>query len=340
MSTREFNVAIVGASGAVGPVLLQVLGERRFPVRQLKLLATARSAGRKMRFGGDELVVEETSDEALHGVDFAFISANDDASRRWAPVVVEGGGIVIDDGGAFRMEPNVPLVVPEVNGDDLDGHEGIISIPNCTTTPLVMVLNAIQKVNPLQRVVVDSYQSVTGTGAQAAVELERQTREILEGASEVSASEYPHPIAFNVIPHVAGFLESGYTREEWKIIHESRKILHLPELRISATCVRVPVYTTHCEAVHLELEHRMSAQEAREVLAAEKGITVQDDPADKVYPMPLTASGKDDVFVGRIRKDESCPAGIALWLACDNLRKGAATNSVQIAEEMIARNLV
>ncbi|HET9199947.1 MAG TPA: aspartate-semialdehyde dehydrogenase [Dehalococcoidia bacterium] len=340
MSAREFNVAIVGASGAVGPVLLEVLNERRFPVKQLKLLATARSAGKRMRFGGDELVVEETSDEALRDVDFAFISANDDASRRWAPVVVEGGGVVIDDGGAFRMEPNVPLIVPEVNGDDLEGHEGIVSIPNCTTTPLVMVLSAIQKANPLRRVIVDSYQSVTGTGAQASVELERQTREVLDGATEVTASEYPHPIAFNVIPQVAGFLESGYTGEEWKIIQESRKILHLPELRISATCVRVPVFVTHSEAVHVELEREMSAQEVREVLGQQPGIVVQDDPAAKLYPMPLTAAGKDDVFVGRIRKDESCPAGIALWLACDNLRKGAATNSVQIAEEMIARNLV
>jgi aspartate-semialdehyde dehydrogenase len=340
MSPREYNVAIVGATGAVGPALLDVLSERRFPVKQIKLLATARSAGKKMRFRGDELVVEETSDEALSDANFAFISANDDASRRWAPTVVENGGVVIDDGGAFRMEPNVPLVVPEVNGDDLTGHEGIVSIPNCTTTPLVMVLNAFQKVNPLQRVVVDTYQSVTGTGAQARVELETQTRELLNGATEVTANEYPHPIAFNVIPQVAGFLESGYTGEEWKIIHESRKILHLPELRISATCVRVPVFTTHSEAVHLELEHEMSAQEVRELLKAEQGITVQDDPAAKLYPMPLTASGKDDVFVGRIRKDESCRAGIALWLACDNLRKGAATNSVQIAEEMIARDLV
>jgi aspartate-semialdehyde dehydrogenase len=340
MTKREFNVAIVGASGAVGPVLMDVLAERRFPLKQLKLLATARSAGKKMRFAGEDLVVEETTDDALGDVDFAFISANDEASRRWAPTVVENGGVVIDDGGAFRMEPNVPLVVPEVNGDDLAGHEGIVSIPNCTTTPLVMVLNAIQKVNPLQRVVVATYQSVTGTGAQASVELETQTRELLNGASEVAASEYPHPIAFNVIPQAAGFLESGYTREEWKIVHESRKILHLPELRISATCVRVPVFTTHSEAVHLELDHEMSAQEARDVFASEPGITVADDPAASLYPMPLTAAGKDDVFVGRIRKDESCPAGIALFLACDNLRKGAATNSVQIAEEMVARNLV
>jgi aspartate-semialdehyde dehydrogenase len=340
MTKREFNVAIVGASGAVGPVLMDVLAERRFPLKQLKLLATARSAGKKMRFAGEDLVVEETTDDALGDVDFAFISANDEASRRWAPTVVENGGVVIDDGGAFRMEPNVPLVVPEVNGDDLAGHKGIVSIPNCTTTPLVMVLNAIQKVNPLQRVVVATYQSVTGTGAQASVELETQTRELLNGASEVAASEYPHPIAFNVIPQAAGFLESGYTREEWKIVHESRKILHLPELRISATCVRVPVFTTHSEAVHLELDHEMSAQEARDVFASEPGITVADDPAASLYPMPLTAAGKDDVFVGRIRKDESCPAGIALFLACDNLRKGAATNSVQIAEEMVARNLV
>jgi aspartate-semialdehyde dehydrogenase len=340
MSGREFNVAIVGATGAVGPVLLDVLAERRFPVKQLRLLATARSAGRKMRFGGEEITVEETNDDALSDVNFAFISANDDASRRWAPVVVENGGVVIDDGGAFRMEPNVPLVVPEVNGDDLQDHEGIVSIPNCTTTPLVMVLNALQKVNPLQRVVVDTYQSVTGTGAQAAVELDRQTREINDGATEVEANEYPHQIAFNVIPQVAGFTESGYTREEWKIIHETRKIMHLPELRISATCVRVPTFVTHCEAVHIELDRPMSAAEVREVFEAEPGVTVEDDPANKLYPMAITAAGKDDVFVGRIRKDDSVPAGIALWLACDNLRKGAATNSVQIAEEMAARGLV
>ncbi|MEX2238457.1 MAG: aspartate-semialdehyde dehydrogenase [Dehalococcoidia bacterium] len=340
MSGREFNVAIVGASGAVGPVLLDVLNERRFPVKTMKLLATARSAGRKMRFGSDDLLVEETSKEALRDADFVFIAANDDASRHWAPIVVENGGVVIDDGGAFRMEPHVPLVVPEVNADDLNDHKGIVSIPNCATTPLVMVLNAIQKANPLQRVVVDTYQSVTGTGAKAAQELDRQTREINDGATEVAAEEYPHQIAFNVIPHVAGFLESGYTREEWKVIHESRKILHLPELRISATCVRVPVFVTHCEAVHIELEHEMSAGQVRELLAGEPGITVEDDPASKTYPMAITAAGKDDVFVGRIRKDESVAAGIALWLACDNLRKGAATNSVQIAEEMVTRGLV
>jgi aspartate-semialdehyde dehydrogenase len=340
MSKKRFNVAIVGASGAVGPVLLNVLHERRFPVGDLKLLATARSAGRKMRFGSDELTVEETADEALKGVDFAFISANDDASRRWAPVVVEGGGVVIDDGGAFRMESNVPLVVPEVNGDDLVDHEGIVSIPNCTTTPLVMVLDPINKANPIRRVVVDTYQSVTGTGAKAALELERQTREIAGGTERPEAEEYPHQIAQNVIPHVASFLESGYTNEEWKIIHESRKILHLPELKISATCVRVPVYVGHSEAVHIELEKETSAREVRDLLARQPGITIHDDPASKLYPMPLECAGKDDVFVGRIRRDVSVPAGIALWLACDNLRKGAATNSVQIAEEMIRRGLV
>ncbi|MPZ22988.1 MAG: aspartate-semialdehyde dehydrogenase [Dehalococcoidia bacterium] len=340
MSERSFNVAIVGATGAVGKVLLDVLEERRFPVRTLKPLATSRSVGKNVRFGNEDIAIAEATEEALAGVDFAFISANDDASRHWAPIVVANGGVVIDDGGAFRMEPNVPLIVPEVNAADLDAHEGIVSIPNCTTTPLVMVLNAIQKANPVQRVVVDTYQSVTGTGAKAAAELEHQTRALAGGAVEVEAVEYPHQIAYNLIPQVAGFLESGYTREEWKIIHESRKILHQPDLRISATCVRVPVFVSHSEAVHIELERPASAGEIRDLLAAEPGIVVEDDPAARRYPMPLQAAGKDDVFVGRIRKDESVPAGIALWLSCDNLRKGAATNSVQIAEEMIGRGLV
>lgn len=340
MSGREYKVAIVGATGAVGKVLLEVFEERRFPISELKLLATARSAGRTINFRGKSIGVEETSDEALSSLDFAFISANDDASRRWAPTVVESGGIVIDDGNAFRMEPNVPLIVPEVNADDLNEHEGIVSIPNCTTTPLVMVLNALQKVNPLQRVVVATYQSVSGTGARAVEELDEQTRALVAGETCNEPSEYPHQIAFNVIPQVAGFLEDGYTREEWKVVRESRKILHLPELRISATCVRVPVYVSHSEAVHIELERPMDPAEVREVLAAEPGIAVMDDPTTKSYPMPINSAGVDDVLVGRVRRDHSVEAGIALWLSCDNLRKGAATNSIQIAEEMIARGLV
>jgi aspartate-semialdehyde dehydrogenase len=254
-------------------------------------------------------------------------------------VAKRAGAVVIDDSSAYRMDPDVPLVVPEVNGDDLAGHKGIIAIPNCSTTPLVMVLHALNQVNRVVRVIADTYQSVSGTGTAAVHELMEQTQRVLSH-EPVTPHVYPHQIAFNLLPHIDSFLDNGYTKEEWKMVQESRKILHQPDLSLSATCVRVPVMISHSESVHVELERPMDPDDVREVLARFPGIAVQDDPSVDLYPMPWTAAGRDEVFVGRIRQDASLPNGIALWIVSDNLRKGAATNAIQIAEELLARNLI
>lgn len=333
------RIAVVGATGAVGRVFLQILEERDFPASEIRLCASKRSVGKRLRVRGQEIEVEEATPELFGQVDLVFISASGDVSRALAPVAVSRGAVVIDDSSAFRMDPDVPLVVPEVNADDLEGHKGIISIPNCTTTPLVMLLKPINDVNPVRRVIVDTYQSVSGTGASAMRELREQTRSVMEGW-DFRPRAYPHQIAFNALPHVEPFLDNGYTREEMKMVHETRKILHLPDLPVSATCVRVPVFVGHSEAVHIDLERPMSPAEVRDVLAAAPGITVLDAPEDNVYPMPVTAQGRDDVFVGRIRQDVSKPNGVALWVVSDNLRKGAALNALQIAEEVLSRELL
>jgi aspartate-semialdehyde dehydrogenase len=247
--------------------------------------------------------------------------------------------VAIDDSSAFRMEPDVPLVVPEVNAGDLRKDRRLVAIPNCSTTPLVMALAPLNKVNPVRRVVVSTYQSVSGTGTAAMQELTQQTKQVLDGGHP-DAEVYPHQIAFNLLPHIDDFLENGYTKEEWKMVQETRKIMHAPDLPISSTCVRVPVYVCHSEAVNVELSQPMEPQEARELLAAQPGIEVQDDPARNVYPHPLEGAGRDPVYVGRIRRDASHPNGLALWIVSDNLRKGAALNALQIAEAMVARGLV
>jgi aspartate-semialdehyde dehydrogenase len=338
-SNRRLRVAVVGATGMVGRVFLDVVAERAFPMHSLKLLATRRSAGTKIRVGEQEFEVEETTHAAFEDVDLAFISATTEASRELGLIAKRAGAVVIDDSSAFRMEPDVPLVVPEVNGDDLAGHKGIIAIPNCSTTPLVMVLHALNQVNRVVRVIADTYQSVSGTGTAATQELMEQTHKVL-GREEARPHVYPHQIAFNILPHIDNFLDNGYTKEEWKMVQESRKILHDPELPLSATCVRVPVMVSHSESVHIELERPMDPERVREVLSHFPGIAVQDDTSINLYPMPWTAAGRDEVFVGRIRQDASLPNGIAMWIVSDNLRKGAATNAIQIAEELVARNLI
>ena len=277
--------------------------------------------------------------ELLSEVDFAFISASSDVSRKLAPLAAENGTVAIDDSSAFRMEPHVPLVVPEVNVDDLNHHKGIVSIPNCTTTPLVMALKPLHEKNPVKRVIAATYQSVTGTGAAAAQELRDQSRAVLDG-EQASAHVYPHQIAFSVLPHVEPFWDNGYTNEEMKMQNEARKIMHSPDLRVSSTCVRVPVVVSHSEAVNVEFSDAISPGEVREILADAPGVRVVDDPQSNVYPMPIQAEGKDDVFVGRIRSDLALDNGIAMWLSCDNLRKGAALNAIQIAEEMLERDLL
>ena len=339
MSTQtlqDLTIAVVGATGAVGAEFFRVMAERYPNAHRFKLLASHRSAGRTITINGRDHVVEETTEASFDGVDLAFISVSATVSRQFAPAAVAAGAVVIDDGSAFRMEPNVPLVVPEVNGADVEWHEGIISIPNCSTTPLVMAAHPLRQLSPIVRIVADTYQSVSGAGGAAIDELRDQSRTLLDGGNP-NPEALPQRIGFNVFPHIDSFLDSGYTREEQKMIDESRKILHEPEIAISATCVRVPVYVSHSAAVHLEFERPVNPAEAREALARMPGITVLDDPAQGIYPMPADAAGQDDVFVGRIRRDASNPNGLVLWIVSDNLRKGAALNSIQIAEELVAR---
>ncbi len=337
--SSQYNVAVVGATGLVGQEVLKIAMQRNFPIKSLRLLASSRSAGRRLTVGEWELEVEETTTKSFAGVDIAFFSATTEVSKQIIPAAVKAGAVVIDDSAAWRMEPDVPLVVPEVNADDLKGHKGITAIPNCPTTPLVQALWPLHTVNPIKRVIVDTYQSVSGAGAQALQELTDQTRAVLDGNS-TSAHVFPHQIAFNLLPHVDVFLGSGYTKEEWKIINETKKIMHEPDLAISATAVRVPVYVGHSEAVHVEFSRPIAAEEVQTILRDAPGVTVQDEPSVNFYPTPCAAAGKDDTFVGRIRQDASHPLGIAFWLVSDNLRKGAALNAIQIAEELVARNLV
>jgi len=336
---KQYNVAVVGATGAVGQEFLRILARRRFPLRNLSLFASKRSKGKKIQFGETDIEVQEIGQKSFRGVDFVFISATDEISKSVGKSASEAGAVVIDDSPIWRMEPNVPLVVPEINGADVDNHEGILAIPNCATTPIVMTLWPLHKINPVQRVTIATYQSVSGTGQAAIHELSEQTQRVLEN-QRPSPHVYPHQIAYNVLPEVGSFKDDGYTSEEWKVVAESRKIMHEPELRASATCVRVPVYVGHSAAVHVELERPMEAEQAQGILMEAPGVVVQDDPSINLYPLATTSAGRDEVFVGRIRNDSSHPNGLAYWTVCDNLRKGAALNALQIAEEMIKRGVV
>jgi aspartate-semialdehyde dehydrogenase len=336
---KQYNVALVGAAGVVGQEFISVLLERRFPVASLKLLATARSAGKRMLVGEEELVVEETTPNSFKGADIAFISASGAASREYCPLVAKLGAVAIDDSSAWRMDPNVPLVVPEINADDVAWHKGILAIPNCSTTPVVMVLWPLHRVNPIKRITAATYQSVSGTGRLAVEELNVQSKAILEGKN-VIPHVYPHQIAFNCLPEIDVFRDDGYTKEEWKMMAETRKIMHDESIAISATCVRVPVFVSHSAAVHVEFSRPWSVDDVKEILGQAPGVTLQDDPSVSLYPQPWTAAGSDDVFVGRIRQDSSHPNGMVFWIVSDNLRKGAATNAIQIAEELVARNLI
>jgi aspartate-semialdehyde dehydrogenase len=331
----SLRVAIVGATGAVGRTFLSLLEERRFPVGGLRLLATSRSAGETLPFGSERIPVEEVSAEALAGHDIAFFSAGADAARQWAPVAVERGATVIDNSAAFRQEPDVPLVVPEVNGHRLADRPRLIANPNCSTIQLVLVVAPIHRKVGVRRLVVSTYQSVSGTGLDALAELEAQIQGAAAGR-EPEPRVYPHRIAYNCLPHIDDFLDSGYTREEVKLILESRKILEEPNLAVTATAVRVPVRVGHSEAVNLTLSRPVNPDEVRRWLAEAPGVVVLDDPAGRVYPTPRAAAGRDEAFVGRIRRDVSQPAGLDLWICCDNLRKGAALNGIQIAEQLFA----
>jgi aspartate-semialdehyde dehydrogenase len=341
MTRQALTVAVVGATGVVGRTMIQVLNEREFPVGELRLLASGRSAGRTVSIEGRSHEIAEALPDAFDGVDIALFSAGADISKELAPQAVSRGATVIDNSSAWRMDQSIPLVVSQVNPGDLEGHPGIIANPNCSTMQLVPVLMALRDSVGLERVIVDTYQAVSGTGADAIAEFEGQIRAHVAGEPK-QASVYPHPIAFNALPQVDVFLENGYTKEEWKVVSESRKILHLPELRLSCTAVRVPVFVSHSEAVHVETRDPITPERARELFGAVDGVVIQDDPATSTYPLAAEAAGSDDIFVGRVRTDPSIAErrGLAFWVVSDNLRKGAATNAVQIAETLVQRGWV
>jgi aspartate-semialdehyde dehydrogenase len=341
MTRKPLTVAVVGATGAVGRTMITVLLEREFPIAELRLLASGRSAGSSIDVGGRSQVVREATPDAFEGVDIALFSAGSEVARELAPEAVERGATVIDNSNAWRMEPDVPLVVSQVNPDDVAAHEGIIANPNCSTMQLAPVLMALRDDVGLERVVVDTYQSVSGTGAEALAELESQVKAHVAGQA-VESSVYPHQIAFNVLPEIDVFLENGYSREEWKVVTECRKILHLPDLRISCTAVRVPVFVSHSEAVHVETRRPITPERARGLFGTVPGVVVRDDPSAHVYPLATEAAGRDEVFVGRVRQDPSIPngRGLAFWIVSDNLRKGAATNAVELAELIVEREWI
>jgi len=335
MINRNPNIAVIGATGAVGKVFLDLVEERNFPYNSIRLCASEKSEGKQITLNGTPITVELVTKKLLSEVDMVFVSASTQVSRDICPLAAELGCVVIDDSSAFRLEPSVPLVVPEVNKADLKNHEGIIAIPNCSTTPLVMVLNVLRKIAPISRVTVDTYQSVSGTGTAAITELKNQTGNIINNETP-EVSVYPHQIGFNLLPHIEDFLPNGYTKEEIKMSNETKKILHDDEINISATCVRVPVFTSHSESAHIEFDAPIDIETARNVLEAAEGIKVLDEPSKNLYPMPSLSTGQDEVFVGRLRKDISKQNSIALWMVSDNLRKGAALNAIQIAEELIS----
>ncbi|HTI71750.1 MAG TPA: aspartate-semialdehyde dehydrogenase [Candidatus Limnocylindria bacterium] len=331
---RNPHVAIVGATGAVGIEMLKTLEKRHFPVGRLTLLASARSVGKKLTFKGTEVTVRELTKDSFKGVDIALFSAGGNISREFGPIAAQAGCVVVDNSSAFRMDPNVPLVVPEINPEDVRNHKGIIANPNCTTAITLMALYPLHQAFGVKRIFAASYQAVSGTGAKALEELERQVGQIVRG-EPVTKEVYPHQIAFNVLPHVDSFQADGYTKEEMKMQNEGRKIMHHPGFVASVTCVRVPVYRSHSVAVNAEFERPVSMDEARAVLAKAPGLDVVDDPANARYPMPLFTSEKYNCEVGRLRRDCALENGLAFWVSGDQLLKGAALNAVQIAEELL-----
>ncbi len=337
---KEYVVAVVGATGAVGREMIKTLEQRNFPVKKLVALASRRSAGKRLQFKGEEVVVQELRPESFEGVDIALFSAGGDRSKEFAPEAVKRGVVVIDNSSAFRMEKDVPLVVPEVNPEDVEWHKGIIANPNCSTIQMVVVLKPLHDVAKIKRVVVSTYQAVSGAGAEAIEELREQTRAVLEGREVPPPRKIPKQIAFNCVPHIDKFFESGYTREELKMVNETKKIMHDDSIKVSPTCVRVPVFVGHSEAVNIEFERPISVQEAREVLEGAPGVKVVDDFENLIYPTPVDVAGKDEVLVGRIRKDDTIDNGLNLWIVGDNLRKGAALNAVQIAELLVKKGLI
>lgn len=343
---RKVNVAIVGATGAVGTKILEKLLERDFPIESIKLLASKRSAGTEIKAGGNSYTVEETVPESFEGVDIAFFSAGGDISKKFAHEAVARGAVVIDNTSAFRMDQDTPLVVPEVNPSALSDHTGIIANPNCSTIQMVTALQPVKEKYGLDRIIVSTYQAVSGAGAEAIDELSNQSRQFEERADiqadilPSASAEKHYPIAFNAIPQIDMFDESGYTLEELKMMNETKKIFGDYDMSVTATCVRLPVVTGHSESVYIEVgSDDITVEDIKAIMTGAPGVVVQDDPATQTYPMPLFAEGKDEVFVGRIRKDPTNQAGFHMWIVSDNLLKGAALNSVQIAEELLNSNL-
>jgi aspartate-semialdehyde dehydrogenase len=328
-----YVVAVVGATGAVGTEMIEVLEERKFPVARLVPLASARSAGGTVTFEGNEVPIEVLTKDSFAGVDIALFSAGADLSREFAPIAVKAGAVVIDNSAAWRMTPEVPLVVPEVNVHDIQRHRGIIANPNCSTIQMVVALKPLHDEARIKRIVVTTFQSVSGTGKEAMDELMTECQDLLSFKS-ANPKVYPYQIAFNCLPQIDDFLPSGYTKEEMKMVQETRKIMGDQSIHVTATTVRVPVYVGHSEAVNIETERKLSADQARAILSTAPGVLLYDDPAHKIYPMPLEVAGKDEVYVGRVREDESIANGLNLWVVADNLRKGAALNAVQIAEHL------
>ncbi len=330
---EDLHIAIAGATGAVGVEMIKVLERRNFPVGKLTPLASARSVGKTVTFRGEDIPVLELTENSFEGVDIVLFSAGGGTSMKFAPVAANAGAVVVDNSSAFRMDDSVPLVVPEINPDDVATHNGIIANPNCSTIVTVMALYPLHQVFGVRRIFASTYQAVSGSGAMGIAELERQVGEINAG-NEASLDVYPHQIAFNVLPHVDVFLDDGYTKEEMKMVHESRKIMSLPSFRASVTCVRVPVYRAHSIAVNAEFDKPVSVEEAREAINAAPGIDLNDDVAANGYPLPLELAGKDNCQVGRIRNDCAMENGLSFWVVGDQLLKGAALNTVQIAEEV------
>jgi len=338
--SKKYNVAVVGATGAVGREMLRMLLERRFPYISVRALASERSAGQKISFGNDTIVVEKLTPESVKNVDIALFSAGATISKEYAPLFVKAGAVVIDNSSAWRMDPDVVLVVPEVNAQVLSKETRLIANPNCSTIQMVVALQPLHQEARLKKVIVSTYQSTSGAGQAAMDELRTQTQAVLSGQTPPAPKKLPAPIAFNVVPQIDVFLENDFTKEEMKMTYETRKIMGIPNLPLSATAVRVPVFRSHSEAVWAEFEKPLTAARAKELLKTAPGVILEDDPANKKYPLATQAEGKTETFVGRIRQDIATPNGLVLWVVSDNLLKGAASNAVQIAETMIAKGLL
>lgn len=331
---KQYTVAVLGATGAVGQEMIKILQERNFPVGKLKPLASARSAGKTLRFRGEDVVIEEARDEAFQGVDIVLGAAENDIAKKFAPAIVKAGAVFVDNSSAFRLDPNVPLIVPEINPEDAKNHHGIISNPNCSTIITVTAVNALNALSPIRTMTASTYQAVSGAGAGGPIELMNEVEALSKGET-YEPKVFSHQIAFNLIPQIGGEQFEGYTSEEMKMQNEGRKIMHLPDLRVSCTCVRVPVVRSHSISVSLHFDKHISVQEAREAIAKAPGCRLVDDLANKQYPMPLDTSNQDIVFVGRIRPDLTDDNGLCLWCCGDQVRKGAATNAIQIAELLV-----